>query len=53
MHINVHKLALKAKKGIGISGITRPGRTEACALPLIFQALPSPAQQESHDSIMN
>ena len=35
------------------SGVARPGPTRACALPAIFQALPSPNQQESHDSITN
>ena len=35
------------------SGIARPGATRACALPSTFQTLPSPAKQESCDSITN
>ena len=35
------------------SGVARLGPTGACALPSIFQALPSPAQQESGDSTYN
>ena len=34
-------------------GVARPGPTRACALSSTFQALPSPAQQESRDSMMN
>ena len=34
-----------------ISGVARPGPTRACALPSTFQALPSAAQHDSHDSI--
>ena len=33
-------------------GIARAGPTRACPLPSTFQALPSPAQQESHDAII-
>ena len=35
------------------SGVARPGPTRACALPSAFQALPSAAQHDSHDSIKN
>ena len=35
------------------SGIARPGPTRACALPSTSQALPSPDQQDSCDSLMN
>ena len=38
---------------LNISGVARSGPTSACALPSTFQALPSPARQESHDSIKN
>ena len=35
------------------SGVARPGPTRACALPSTSQALPSPGQQDLHDSSMN
>ena len=35
------------------SGVARPGPTRAYALPSTFQVLPSPIQQDSHDSISN
>ena len=34
------------------SGVARPGPTRACALPSTSQALPSPGQQDSRDSLM-
>ena len=37
---------------IAVVYIARPWPTSACVLTLTFQALPSPAQQESCDSIM-
>ena len=40
-------------KHVTVSGVARPGPTRACVLPSIFQALSSPAQQESYDSITN
>ena len=36
-----------------ISDVARPGSTRAGALPSTLQDLPSPAWQESHDSITN
>ena len=35
------------------SGVARPGPTRACALPSTSQALPSPTQLESRDSMAN
>ena len=39
--------------GYRTSGVARPGPTRACALPSTFQALPSAAKHDSHDSIKN
>ena len=35
------------------SGIARPRHARACVLPWTSQALPSPAQKESHDFLYN
>ena len=34
-------------------GITRPGPTRACALPVTFQAMPSPTQHEFSKMFIN
>ena len=48
-----HLTAVKSQTSHVHSGIARPRPTRACALPSSFQALPSSAQQESHDSVTN
>ena len=42
----IARMQLKHLKTQIVSGIARPGPTRACALP-------SPGQQDSHDSLMN
>ena len=50
---NVWKSVAYTSYALTSSGVARPGPTRVCALPSIFQALPSPAQQKSRDFITN
>ena len=52
-YVTLQELLANNIRSLISSGVAKPGPTRACTLPSTFQALPSAAQQDSHDSTSN